>query len=145
MLHQDYIVKMLMDLAAAVVRTATRDSSKRDPQEAARFLEQAIGEAVAIDGESFLALTPDSIAQIMQVMGTDPEVSEYVARSILLASAYQAEAGNDEIAALRRSQACAIASAYGHDISDMQGGPETMMPQILETMAAYLPDEPSER
>ena len=77
---------------------------------------------------------------IMQVMGTDPGVSEYVARSILLASAYQAEAGNAELATLRRDQARAIAEAYGHDISDMQGGSQTMEPILTEALADFVPE-----
>ena len=75
MLHQDYIMKMLMDLATAVMRTITLQSTQKDPEEAARSLEEAVGQAVALDGGAFLALAPDSIAQIMQVMGTDPGVS----------------------------------------------------------------------
>ncbi len=140
MLHQDYIVKMLTDLAAAVMRTITRQSTQKDPEEAARSLEAAVGQAVALDGEAFLALAPDSIAQIMQVMGTDPGVSEYVARSVLLASAYQAEAGNRELADLRRSQAQAIADAYGHDISDMEGSSQAMEPRLMDALADYAPE-----
>ena len=140
MLHQDYIMKMLMDLATAVMRTITLQSTQKDPEEAARSLEEAVGQAVALDGGAFLALAPDSIAQIMRVMGSDPGVSEYVARSILLASAYQAEAGNAELATLRRDQARAIAEAYGHDISDMQGGSQTMEPILTEALADFVPE-----
>ena len=47
MLHQDYIMKMLMDLATAVMRTITLQSTQKDPEEAARSLEEAVGQAVA--------------------------------------------------------------------------------------------------
>lgn len=137
MLHQDYIVRMLTELAAAVTRCVLNGDTKRSPEEAAEALEDAVGNAVAIDGAAFLALSPDSIAQIMQVTGTDARVSEYVARSVMLASAYQAEAGNAELANLRREQAYAIASAYGHDISDMDGTLEEAGTAALDAMEEH--------
>lgn len=137
MLHQDYIVRMLTELAAAVTRCVLSGDTKRSPEEAAEALEDAVGNAVTIDGAAFLALSPDSIAQIMQVTGTDARVSEYVARSVMLASAYQAQAGNAELANLRREQAYAIANAYGHDISDMDGTLEEAGTAALDAMEEH--------
>lgn len=137
MLHQDYITRMLMELAAAVTRCVLRAENKRAPLESAELLEEAVGNAVAIDGASFLALAPESIAQIMQVTGTDPRVSEYVARSVMLAAKYLEEAGDTDLAQVRRAQALAIADAYGHDISDMDGSLEDAGSAATEAMAEY--------
>lgn len=137
MLHQDYITRMLMELAAAVTRCVLREDPRRTPLESAEALEDAVGNAVAIDGAAFLALAPESIAQIMQVTGTDSRVSEYVARTVMLASAYLTEGGNAELAQVRRAQALAIADAYGHDISDMDGTLEDVGAAATEAMAEY--------
>lgn len=137
MLHQDYIVRMLSELAAAVTRCVLRGENKRAPEESAEALEDAVGNAVAIDGAAFLALAPESIAQIMQVTGTDSRVSEYVARTVMLAGAYQAEAGNADLAALRREQALAIAAAYGHDISDMEGTCDEVAAAAAQAMSEH--------
>ena len=57
--------------------------------------------------------SPESIASVMQVSGTDPRVTEYVARTLLLASGYLREANEQALADLRAQQAHAIAEAYG--------------------------------
>ena len=116
MLEQDYLVRMLAQFAAAVRRSMERAQGERDPQGAADMLEAAVGEATDFDGATLLALSPDSIASILQVSGTDPRVTEYMVRSLMLASRYRAEAGDVELAALREEQARAIAEAYGHDV-----------------------------
>ena len=137
MLQQDYITRMLMELAAAVTRCVLRERGERTPLESADMLEEAVGNAVAIDGAAFLALAPESIAQIMQVTGTDPRVSEYVARTVMLASKYLDEAGDSETAGVRRQQALAIAEAYGHDISDMDGTLDEAGTVAADVMAEY--------
>ena len=56
---------------------------------------------------------PDSIASILQVTDTDPDVVEYLARTLLLESEYLAEGGEHARSQLRRDQAQAIAQGYG--------------------------------
>lgn len=124
MFEQDYLMRMLMDFAAAIRRSIERAGGQQDPSGAAGMLEEAIGNAVDIDGGVLLSLAPESIASILAVSGTDPQVTEYVARSLLLASDYHAQAGHAELAELRRSQALAVADAYGHDLAaplDLEG------------------------
>ena len=127
MFEQDYLLRMLMDFAAAIRRSIERAGGQQVPSGAAGMLEEAIGNAVDIDGGVLLSLSPESIASILEVSGTDPHVTEYVARSLLLASDYHAQAGHSELAALRRGQALAIADAYGHDLTaafDFEGDVE---------------------
>ena len=54
----------------------------------------------------------------MQISGVDPRVTEYIARSLLLASGYLREAGEFELAAVREAQARAIAAEYGFELAD---------------------------
>jgi hypothetical protein len=67
------------------------------------------------------------MAAILQVSGVDPHLTEHIARSLLLSSRYYAEAANDDMAALRSSQARALAAAFGHELPS-----EAMTDQELE-------------
>lgn len=145
MLTQDYLVRMLVDFAAGIMRSMQRRTEERDPRGAAELLEGAIGQSVDLDGDMLLSLAPDSIASILQVSGTDPAVTGYVARSLMLAASYRAEEGDMALAQLRADQARAIAAAYGHDLSDMQdaGDAETIpdADAAEEGMRTFLSDE----
>ena len=101
MLEQDYLMRILLQFAEAIRRSWSRAVEDRDPRDAANMLERAVGDATDIDGATLLSLSPESIASVMQVSGVDPRVSEYIARSLLLASGYLGEAGEHELAALR--------------------------------------------
>ena len=48
----------------------------------------------------------------------DPRVTEYIARSLLLASGYLREAGDDALADVRADQARALAEAYDLELPD---------------------------
>ena len=129
MFEQDYLVRLLSDFAAAIRRSIQRAEDRHDPSDAAdaaRMLESAVGNATDLDGGVLLSLSPGSIAGVLEVAGTDPHVTEYIARSLLLASRYHAEAGEDETADLRRAQAHAVAEAYGHDLSGSDISTEAM-------------------
>ena len=118
MFEQDYLMRLLLQFFAAINRAAQREQEAEDPQDAADILEQAIGQATDMDGAALLSLSPDSIAQVMQVSGIDPNVTQFVARSMLLESVYLTEAGHDKLASVRSAQARAIAGAYGFSLPD---------------------------
>ena len=118
MLEQDYLMRLLMQFFAAINRSIQREQEDEDPQDAADILEQAIGQVTEMDGATLLSLSPDSIAQVMQVSGIDPNVTQFVARSMLLESVYLEKGGNIELARVRDAQARAIASSYGFDLPD---------------------------
>lgn len=122
MLTQDYLVRMLVDFAAGIMRSMQRRTENSDPKGAAEMLEAAIGQSVDLDGDMLLSLAPESIASILQVSGTDPAITEYMARSLMLAASYREDAGDLELASLRAQQARALATAYGHDLSSMEDG-----------------------
>ena len=135
MLEQDYLMRILLQFAEAIRRSWARSVEDRDPRDAANMLERAIGDATDIDGA-----TPESIASVMQVSGVDPRVSEYIARSLLLASGYLAEAGEGELSALRAEQARALAEAYDLDLPDT---PEELATLLDEADAALAKDAES--
>ena len=132
MLEQDYLMRILLQFAEAIRRSWARSVEDRDPRDAANMLERAIGDATDIDGATLLSLSPESIASVMQVSGVDPRVSEYIARSLLLASGY--------LAALRAEQARALAEAYDLDLPDT---PEELATLLDEADAALAKDAES--
>lgn len=119
MFERDYILRLIAELGAAMRRSMERTAElDRTPDDSAKLLEAAIGNATDFDGVTLLSLAPESIAQILQVSGADPRVTEYMARSLLLCARYYEEDGNIALADLRAQQARAIAVAYGHDLPD---------------------------
>ena len=118
MLEQDYLMRILLQFAEIIRRSWTKAEEERDPLRAADMLEDAVGEAVDMDGAALLSLAPDSVASVVQVSGVDPRVVDYVARSLLPASGYLRDAGERDLADLRERQARALADAYGLDLPD---------------------------
>ncbi len=127
MFEQDYLMRIFLQFAEIIRRSWTKAGKERDPKSAANMLEDAVGEATEIDGATLLSLSPESMAGIMQVSGIDPRVTEYIARSLLLASGYLRDAGEFDLADLREAQARAVAQAYGIEL-----------PESLEELVALL-------
>ena len=127
MLHRDYLVEQFVRFAEAIRLALSKGNGEEpNPLDAADVLEVAVGNATNIDGATLLLLAPDSIASILQVTDTDPDVVEYLARTLLLESTYLDEGGEPERARLRREQAHAIAAGYGIPLSDEQISPEEL-------------------
>ena len=118
MLEQDYLMQLILQFFRGMVRSWELKEEKDDPELAADMLETAIGTATEMDGAVLLSLSPDSIAQVLRVSGTDPNVVEFVARGLLLESVYLSEAGNGELSGVRAAQARALADDYGFELPD---------------------------
>ena len=119
MFEQDYLMKLLLAFYQAMFKSLRRVTDEdEDPKEAADTLDEVVGNAVGMDGTSLLSLTPESVAGVLQVSGTDPRVTEFIARSLLLSSEYLTQAKQGALASLRVEQARAVADAYGIDLPD---------------------------
>lgn len=118
MFERDYLMRMLIDLAAAIRRSIEKSRSNKDLESAAEILESSISEATDLDGSVLLTLSPDSIAQVLQVSNTDPRVVIYIAHSMQLQSHYLEKLGNTQLADLRLKQAQALATAYDIELPD---------------------------
>lgn len=116
MFEQDYLVRLLLQFFQGLLKSYERHRDKEDPQGAADLLEAAIGEATDMDGAVLLSLAPESIASVMRVSGIDPNVTQFVARSLMLESVYLRDAGDDGLANTRLGQARAIAREYGFEL-----------------------------
>lgn len=124
--EQDYLMRMMIAFAEAIRRSMEKARGEKDPSEAALIIENAVSHATNLDGEVLLSLSPDSIASVLQVSGTDPGVIEYLSRSLLLESDYLQQAGNNDLAKLRSEQAHALAFAYGFSLSEEDITPEAL-------------------
>lgn len=119
MFEQDYLMKLLLAFYQAMFKSLRRVTDEdEDPKEVADTLDEVVGNAVGMDGTSLLSLTPESVAGVLQVSGTDPRVTEFIARSLLLSSEYLTQAKQGALASLRVEQARAVADAYGIDLPD---------------------------
>ena len=118
MFEQDYLMRQFLMFFKALTRSWEQMEEEKDPLAAAETLEDAISAATEMDGAALLTLAPESIAQIMQVTGVDPDITEYIARSMLLESVYLQEAGKGDLAGIREAQARAIAESYGFVLPD---------------------------
>ncbi|MCH4221084.1 MAG: hypothetical protein LKF76_04030 [Eggerthellaceae bacterium] len=132
MFEQDYLMRMILQLVAAIRQSMEKAGGEdHDPAAAAELIEAGIASATELDGSVLLSLAPGSIASILQVTGTDPHVVEYVGRSLLLESSYLHETGSNDKADLRAQQARALAHSYGFDL-DETDKPKQMMCNFLE-------------
>lgn len=118
MFERDYLMSIIMKYAEMLVKSWSRHKDKDDPLGSAQMLETAVGAATDIDGDALLSLAPESMASVMQVSGIDPRVCEYIGRSLVLASTYLQEAGDQERANLRYQQAVALSHVYGFELPD---------------------------
>lgn len=118
MFERDYLMRLILGFFQTVCIVVRRAEKEKDPEGAADLLERAIGDATELDGDVLLSLSPDSIASILQVSGTDPKVVGFVAHALLLESHYLMMACDFARAELREQQARALAEAYGVDLPD---------------------------
>ena len=118
MLHRDYLVEQFLRFAEAI-RLSLRKAKGEpaDPLGAAEVLEASIEGATSIDGTTLLLLAPESISSILRVTDTDPDVVEYLARTLLLEAEYLEQGGERSLAKLRREQAVSIAQGYGIELT----------------------------
>ena len=95
MLQQDYLMRMIMQLIQGIRKSMRRAVDEKDPEAAADMLEATVGEATELDGAVLLSLSPESIASVVQISGTEPRVVEYICRTLMLEADYLRDAVRD--------------------------------------------------
>ena len=118
MFTQDYLMRMFMQLAAAMKESLLRARGQNDPRAAADMLDEAVSDATEMDGDLLLRMAPESMAAMLQLSQPDPQLMEYVSRSLFLSSQYLREAGDASASALRQEQAYAVARAFGVELGE---------------------------
>ena len=117
MITEDYLMRMLLAFFQALMEAKSKAIDDKDMVGAAELLENLVGESSSLGADMFLKLSPESMATILQTTGNDPQVTEFMARSLMQAAEYREKSGDVSTAELRRDQARAIANAYGHDLT----------------------------
>ncbi|MDR0349977.1 MAG: hypothetical protein LBH64_00295 [Coriobacteriales bacterium] len=115
MFLNDYLMRMILQFAVALQKAL--NAQNMTPAQKADDLEQVVGDAVGIDPRLLFSMDADSLVSMLQLGDFDEEIGGYVLRSIYLEAEILDEDGNTERADLRRSQADAIARAYGFDVT----------------------------
>lgn len=120
MLERDYILMVLSEFVSAVTE-ALRLTHYERKEEAFVQVETAVSELVGLDPKTALALSPDTLVQVMVLSGVGFEVAGHAAYALdRLADEYE-DVGNDDLAAMRRMQAEAIAESFGWDLNQVPG------------------------
>jgi len=112
MLQQDYLMRLIVNLAIAMREALARSGGLSDTAGQRLHLEDAIGEAADMDPDVLLALAPESISTMLWLGNLNDSVAEYIVHALMLDANYLDEDGYDELASLRRQQAQAIASSF---------------------------------
>lgn len=126
MIEQDYLLRRLLALFAAIRRSWERELKDEDPIDSAEQLELALASAVDFESGLLLSLAPESFSTMVQVSGTDRRLVEFMLRSLALASQMRARGADDAGAALRLQQAQALAQAYGFSDEEWATDPSSM-------------------
>ncbi|MDR1184244.1 MAG: hypothetical protein LBK67_05560 [Coriobacteriales bacterium] len=120
----DYLMRIILQFVAALQKAL--HAQNMTPEEKAVGLEQAVGDAVNIDPRLLFSMDPESLVSMLQLGDFDETLGGYVLRSIYLEADILDEAGHTQRADLRRSQADAIARAYGFAVSPADVAPEAL-------------------
>lgn len=118
MFTQDYLMRMILELAGAIRKSFLTAKEDDDPEGAAQLLEATLDGATEMDSSLLLNLEPDSMAAMLQISGSDPQLMAYVSRILLLESRYLKMAQRHTEAELRHGQAFAVANAFGIPLSE---------------------------
>lgn len=126
MIEQDYLMRRLLALFAAIRRSWERGQEEEDPIGSAEQLELALASAVDFESGLLLSLAPESFSTMVQVSGTDRRLVGFMLRSLALASQFRARGADDAGAALRLQQAQALAQAYGFSDEEWATDPSSI-------------------
>ncbi|HBT95643.1 MAG TPA: hypothetical protein DEB24_05975 [Coriobacteriia bacterium] len=133
MFQNDYLMRIIMQFVQALQRALR--NRQASPTERAADLEQVIGDAVNIDPRLLLSTDPESVVSLLQLGDFDEQIGEYVLRSLYMEANLLDEAGQGELADLRRAQAGAIAEAYNLDVTAEDVDPEALEAFFAEQKA----------
>jgi hypothetical protein len=124
MFLNDYLMRVILQFVTALQKALHAQNMTHE--EKAVGLEQAVGDAVNIDPRLLFSMDPESLVSMLQLGDFDETLGGYVLRSIYLEADILDEAGHTQRADLRRSQADAIARAYGFAVNPADAAPEAL-------------------
>lgn len=138
MFENDYIMRMFLQLSEAIRRSLNKEYQSSEDE--LRDIERAIGDAVDLDANVLLSLTPESVVSLLQLGNFDPELGGYIVRALFYEADLFEQQDQFGHADLRRSQAKAIAETYGIDVSIADATPEMLEEYFAQLDNAQLGD-----
>ena len=108
---QDYLLRQLISLAAAI-REALRKRIEKQDAQVLDATSEAIDIALGIDSETLLRMDPASFVSMMRLVDVDPEAAAWVAAALEIQSEQHAVSDNAALSALRFAQAEAVRRGY---------------------------------
>ena len=118
MLQRDYIVQIIREFGEVLSRWLRPAVVEADGA-AIEEVEAAIGKLVDLDGDVVVSLAPESLVTMFELSGVADSVAGYAGYALLrLGDAYDAR-GDADCAALRRTQAQALADAFGSRLGEI--------------------------
>ena len=118
MLERDYILMVITEFVRTVTE-ALRLSHFDRSEEAFQQVEAAVAELVGLDAQTAMSLSADSLVQVMVLSGVGAGVAGHAAYALdRLADEYE-DAGQEDVAEVRRAQAEAIAESFGWDLNQI--------------------------
>ncbi|MGI6216515.1 MAG: hypothetical protein ACOYIK_02765 [Coriobacteriales bacterium] len=132
MLQNDYIMRMILDLAMMMRRAFNLPD--RDKGDCTDDIEAAVGEAVNIDPHLFFSLEPESAVALLDMGDVDDELATYVTRAMFYEAKILESEGNITTATLRRRQAVAICKKYGVEVPPDSESAEGLVQVFLDVL-----------
>ncbi len=135
MLQRDYITEMTRRFGQVLARRMRAALLDADP-DAIADLEEAVGSLLDLDGNTALSLDPASLVTMMELSGIADSLAVYVQYALLrIADGYEAS-GNEALAATRRDQAQAVASAFLCQLGTVPAEYQRLEDDIVAELAA---------
>lgn len=116
MLQHDYILELIVRFADALVRAFELAVLKHDLR-GCEEVEAEVAELLELDPSTALSLSPESLVTMMSLSGMAESTAEYVAYALDRVADVYEDFGEQLLADVRRTQAEAVADAFGCDLS----------------------------
>ncbi len=117
-IRNDYLLDMIQSFAQAIVGVIDRGSHGVAERDALGTYNEVVGRVLDMPADAVLALSPQSLVTMMQISAVDESLAVYMVFSLeRIADVLEGE--NGPLAAVRRSQAQAVADAYGFPTTEV--------------------------
>ncbi|MBR2682597.1 MAG: hypothetical protein IKE22_04935 [Atopobiaceae bacterium] len=124
MLHRDYLLEIIGEFVNTVIESLGLAYRRHNPSDT-QTIEEAVAGLLDLDADLTFRLEPDSLVTMMILSGIGDSLADYVTYSLTRLGEVYEQMGDEETAALRRSQAEAVAESFGCD-------PDVVPPEFQE-------------
>lgn len=124
MLQRDYLLEVIAQFVEALSQALRRARELGDPL-ALEEAEESVAALLGLDADVALRLDPSSLVTMMALSRMGDALADYVVFALAQISEAYGALGDPATAGLRRTQARAVAEAFGCDVDALPAGLET--------------------